>query len=213
MTTGRLPPFTHVVWDDDLEKQSDIAYIIEVGQALVMQEFAEHAREYVLDRTMIVRCHEVMFNAVLPLAAGKTRGAHRDVNGDVEIGDMGYGTPFADTPSEFDTCSRLLAQYITNLDANVGLSLTDEHYEWVLRVACWLHGEIIRIHPFWNGNGRTARICMNYFAFRYQMQPIAIHAPRDYNRGFEYRQANRRYFVDRKTDGYEAFFGPMMKSS
>lgn len=207
------PPFTHVVWDDDLEKEPDAAHRIEVGQAIVLQDFADHAKQFILDRTIIERCHDVMFAAVFPRAAGKARGTHPDVNGDVEIGDLGYGTRFGVVPAEFDQCSADLARYIASLDAHVRAPLGDDDFDAVLRVACWLHGEIVRIHPFWNGNGRTARICLNYFSFRYDLQLIRIRNPRDYtsDRGFEYKQANKRYFREHKTDGYEQFFGPMFK--
>ena len=31
----------------------------------------------------------------------------------------------------------------------------------VVRLAAWAHGEWVRIHPFANGNGRTARLLTN----------------------------------------------------
>lgn len=47
--------------------------------------------------------------------------------------------------------------------------------------------------------------------FRYGMQTILVPNPCEYDRSFAYKQANRRYVRDCKTDGYEQFFGPMLK--
>jgi Fic family protein len=43
--------------------------------------------------------------------------------------------------------------------------------------ASYAHCEIVRIHPFPNGNGRTARICINYFLARYGRLLIPIQRP------------------------------------
>ena len=37
----------------------------------------------------------------------------------------------------------------------------------VVAVAAWFHARIVRIHPFLDGNGRTSRLCLDYFSFRY----------------------------------------------
>ena len=42
----------------------------------------------------------------------------------------------------------------------------------VLRHATYLHAELIRIHPFWDGNGRLARLVQAWLCWRYD-----FHAP------------------------------------
>jgi hypothetical protein len=42
----------------------------------------------------------------------------------------------------------------------------------VLEVCGWAHAEWVRIHPFANGNGRTARLWVNYVAMRYRLPPL-----------------------------------------
>lgn len=48
----------------------------------------------------------------------------------------------------------------------------------VLDVCGWVHAEWIRIHPFANGNGRTARLWANYVAMRYGLPPFVRLRPR-----------------------------------
>ncbi|MEG1008626.1 MAG: Fic family protein [Clostridia bacterium] len=43
-----------------------------------------------------------------------------------------------------------------------------------LVVCALLHGEFVKIHPFEDGNGRTARLLMNFEAIKYGFTPIII---------------------------------------
>jgi hypothetical protein len=42
----------------------------------------------------------------------------------------------------------------------------------VVDLAAWAHAQWIRIHPFANGNGRTARMWANFLLMRYGLPPI-----------------------------------------
>ena len=46
-------------------------------------------------------------------------------------------------------------------------------YHPVIR-ACLLHGEFVKIHPFIDGNGRTARLILNFELMRYGYPPIIV---------------------------------------
>lgn len=48
----------------------------------------------------------------------------------------------------------------------------------VIRLCALAHGEWIRIHPFANGNGRTARLWANWLAVRYGLPPFVRIKPR-----------------------------------
>ena len=48
----------------------------------------------------------------------------------------------------------------------------------VLTLCAYAHGEWVRIHPFANGNGRTARIWANWCALRYGVPPFVRLKPR-----------------------------------
>ncbi len=48
-----------------------------------------------------------------------------------------------------------------------------DHYHPVIK-ACLLHGEFVKIHPFIDGNGRTARLILNFELMKYGYPPIVI---------------------------------------
>ena len=48
----------------------------------------------------------------------------------------------------------------------------------VIKLCAWTHGEWVRIHPFVNGNGRTARVWANWVALRYGLPAFVRLRPR-----------------------------------
>ena len=48
----------------------------------------------------------------------------------------------------------------------------------VVELCAWVHAEWVRIHPFANGNGRTARLWANSLAMRYGLPPFVRLRPR-----------------------------------
>ena len=48
----------------------------------------------------------------------------------------------------------------------------------ILDLSAWAHAEWVRIHPFANGNGRTARLWVNMIAERYELPPYITLRPR-----------------------------------
>ena len=55
----------------------------------------------------------------------------------------------------------------------------------VLTLCAYAHGEWVRIHPFANGNGRTARLWANWCAFRYGLPPFVRLKPRPQGRLYD----------------------------
>lgn len=53
---------------------------------------------------------------------------------------------------------------------------TDRRIEEAITLAAWLHAEVVRIHPFQDGNGRTARALMDMVLVRFGIVPIPIEA-------------------------------------
>lgn len=48
----------------------------------------------------------------------------------------------------------------------------------IAEVAGWAHGEWVRIHPFANGSGRTARLIANWVLSRFRLLPVVGIRPR-----------------------------------
>jgi Fic family protein len=62
--------------------------------------------------------------------------------------------------------------------------------ETALSLAVWAHAEIVRIHPFEDGNGRVSRLCAGHLLVRHGLRPVAIEAVKQ-----EYTEALNHYFV------------------
>ncbi len=75
---------------------------------------------------------------------------------------------------------RKLRAAVDKLDMRypVGADLDVDGLEAVLELAAWAHAEWVRIHPFANGNGRTARLWANYVLMRYGLPPVVRLRPR-----------------------------------
>jgi hypothetical protein len=51
----------------------------------------------------------------------------------------------------------------------------------IIDLSAWAHAEWVRIHPFANGNGRTARLWANSIATRYGLPPFIRLRPRHHD--------------------------------
>ncbi len=75
----------------------------------------------------------------------------------------------------------------------------------VIKLAAAAHGEWLRIHPFANGNGRTARLIANAIALRYGLPALIALKPRP--AGVQYLRAARNSMgrpPDFQSDYYQA---------
>lgn len=82
---------------------------------------------------------------------------------------------------------RALADFETKLQAlvaeldsllPVGQEPNADQLAAILDLCAWVHSEWVRIHPFANGNGRTARLWANSIALRYGLPPFVRLRPR-----------------------------------
>jgi hypothetical protein len=75
-----------------------------------------------------------------------------------------------------------LAEVIEELDNQIPARDDYVHaaqdVEDVVAVAAWAHSEWVRIHPFANGNGRTARLWANAIFMRYGLPAVIQMRPR-----------------------------------
>ena len=90
------------------------------------------------------------------------------------------GTPPGDVAQHLAVFERKLKRAIEALDARylAGSELDADGLAAVIEVSAWAHAEWVRIHPFANGNGRTARFFANFVFMRYGLPPVIRMRPR-----------------------------------
>lgn len=110
---------------------------------------------------------------------GAFRGEPGLENIEVMIGDA-PGVAARDVAAELHAFENTLVAVTTELDARYPDAdmLDADGLEAVIDLAAWAHAEWVRIHPFANGNGRTARLWANVVLMRYGIEPIVRMRPR-----------------------------------
>ncbi len=86
-----------------------------------------------------------------------------------------------DVPAALNAFMRATAAVVSALDAAVppgSIASSPPVVAAIVRLCAYAHGELIRIHPFANGNGRTARVLANWIAVRYGLPPFVRIKPR-----------------------------------
>lgn len=72
---------------------------------------------------------------------------------------------------------------------NFWKSLDEKKFENPIKLAAYTHCEFVRVHPFGDGNGRTARLLMNYQLMSNSFLPIYI----DKHQRYDYYNALEEY--------------------
>jgi len=95
--------------------------------------------------------------------------------------------------TEVESALRAVFQKVEAQIQDVLSNPEHEHYDKrAMRVAVWAHAELVRIHPFEDGNGRTARMISDYILIRLDMDPVPIAAVKN-----EYYVAMEAYILRR----------------
>ncbi|MEM1181351.1 MAG: Fic family protein [Acidobacteriota bacterium] len=109
---------------------------------------------------------------------GQFRGERELENVRVRVGALEGVSPER-VHEALETFAQKFKQAIDLLDRTVGLGpQTPEQLRLVLQTAAWVHAEWVRIHPFVNGNGRTARLWANWVLMRFGLPPFLRLRPR-----------------------------------
>jgi hypothetical protein len=97
----------------------------------------------------------------------------------VRIGDR-EGVAPADVSDALAAFEETLQRAVSVLDTRYpsGHELDADGFGAVIDLCAWAHAEWVRIHPFANGNGRTARIWANALLMRYGLPPAVRLRPR-----------------------------------
>lgn len=114
-----------------------------------------------------------------PAYVGAFRGEPGLENCQVRIGGR-WGVPADDVSRALRDFEQRLQQAIALLDSLI-LENTfpdADQTNAIVELCAWVHAEWVRIHPFANGNGRTARLWVNGIAMRYGLPPFLRLRPR-----------------------------------
>lgn len=115
-----------------------------------------------------------------PAYVGAFRGEKGLETCNVRIG-FAFGTDAGLVLEELSAFEQTLTKAVAALDALIPagqLPANEDQLNAVIELCAWTHAEWVRIHPFANGNGRTARLWTAFIAMRYGIPPFVTLRPR-----------------------------------
>lgn len=183
MSSPELPDF----WNDSESSPEDTARG-RVNRLAVLTSVIEHARSRrSLDAAEVATWHKGCFLGLSYVAKqdecflGAYRGSShpRLRNLPVYIGGIEGCPPGRVTHAVqefFETLNARVIRLASKVDPD-----KDKDEQQLRRVAVlagWAHGEWVRIHPFANGSGRTARLITNWILVRFGLLPVVGVRPR-----------------------------------
>ena len=74
-----------------------------------------------------------------------------------------------------------------------------------IELAAWTHAELVRIHPFVDGNGRTSRLLMNYQLMAKGFLPVSV----DKEKRLDYYNALEEYAVNKNLEPFANFIAEL----
>ena len=85
-----------------------------------------------------------------------------------------YGVDATEVAGALAAFETKLQALVRELDAMLpsGQEPNADQLAAIVDLCAWVHAEWVRIHPFANGNGRTARLWTNSIAMRYGLPPF-----------------------------------------
>jgi fido (protein-threonine AMPylation protein) len=131
----------------------------------------QNPKSYLLTQGDIKQWHLNLFGETVPVSyyAGHYRGEYPNkpcLNTDVHVGDV-FGTPAAQVEEAMHHFSEELVRATKATDEFIASSKSElDRIKAAVQLAAMAGGSIIQIHPFVNGNGRMARLIMNFFLHR-----------------------------------------------
>jgi hypothetical protein len=150
---------------------------------LVLREIARAAQERDTPTVEQARRWQVLAMEGLDVPDPRFVGAFRGEPGletvQVRVGTH-YGVSSADVAEALRVFETKLQALVAELDKllPVGVEPDTDEQAAILDLCAWAHAEWVRIHPFGNGNGRTARLWANSLAMRYGLPPFIRLRPR-----------------------------------
>jgi fido (protein-threonine AMPylation protein) len=174
-----------IPWDDD---PPGAGPKIVANAREVLQTISQEAEQRVAPTVAAAQeWHRRLYERIelpVPYYAGEIRDAdprYPELDGyEVRVGPF-QGVASRLVPQELSSFEASAQEAVARLDAALPVGqapATSQDLYAVLTLCALLHGEWVRIHPFANGNGRTARLWANWAALRYALPPFVTIKPR-----------------------------------
>jgi len=162
------PKEVELLLKENIAPNKSLEDVLEAKNAEKTLNFVKNCKEELTEK-LLVQVHEMYFKETKPYIAGKYKTAQNRIT----------GSNFETTPPKFvQTDMKLYFKEYERLKKELH----------ALELAAWAHWKLVRIHPFQDGNGRTARIVMNFILNR-----------------------NGYALIDIKTKEKQAYFGALEK--
>jgi Fic family protein len=170
-------------WDDEIESDRVAANLAKLAVAILLE--SSESRSLPTAKMARDWHREMVQGVTVPDDAyrGGFRGEAHPALIDYEVTVGGLPTTRADdVVGEIDHLMSELESQVSHLDELDAQGdqeiLAPDFVEEVLETAAWLHCGWVRIHPFVNGNGRTARMWVIWLCGRYGLPPLLSLRPR-----------------------------------
>ena len=168
-------------WDEDSPK-------LRQNLTRLLEKIADAAEQRETSTVEAARRWQSLFMDGLkadPRYVGKFRGEPGIESVQVKIAAYS-GVPPANVAGELKNFEEVLRAAAAQLDKAlpIGKEPNADELAAVIDLCAWAHAEWLRIRPFANGNGRTARLWANFLAMRYGLPPFVRLRPRP-NAGYE----------------------------
>jgi Fic/DOC family len=163
-------------WDEDSPQ-------LKVNLTQILEEIAAAANQRIKPTVDTARHWQAIAMRNLEVREARFVSAFRGETGlenvNVRIG-TNYGVEPADVGEALKQFEARLQILVAELDAVLpsGQKLNSDEVAAIIDLCAWAHSEWVRIHPFANGNGRTARLWANSLAMRYGLPPFIRLRPR-----------------------------------
>lgn len=162
---------------DDLQKR-EAAGVIRASRFI--RKYAHSYKKINADTIMTI--HKEIFKEAWPEIAGQFRTENLKISGSKHL-----PPHFSQIPKRFTKMNDGFQQKIEELKMAKGILLTSNEpsdgalaeIDKVIETAAWIHHQITYIHPFREGNGRTARLAANLILERYGLVGISIKIERE----------------------------------
>lgn len=169
-------------WDEDSPQ-------LRRNLTLVLEEIVRAAGQRQTPTLEAARRWQILVMAGLDVPDSRFIGAYRGEPGletvQVKVG-RNYATSSASVAEELGRFEAKLQTLVAELDALLpsGRDPGPDDLAAVVDLCAWVHAQWVRIHPFANANGRTARFWANSLAVRYGLPPFIRLRPRPGNAAY-----------------------------